>query len=106
MSIIKTIPTMDDPDPTGKYSDVNPKCFTSDEVGGERSLPLDEVNYRGVTQAKNGWPEGALSYYTGKLGHGHAIVYSDRDGNVELWRFGWSEQREYPEEHIYHPNNR
>lgn len=100
------MPTMDDPDPAGMYSDVNPECFTSGEIGGERSLPLDEITYRGVTQAKNGRNEGVLSDFTGLLGHGHANVYVDGYGNVELYRFGWSPERDYPEEHIYHPSNR
>lgn len=102
-----TYPTLDNPDPQGVYSGIDPAYFTDPERGTTETLPIDSLTYRGVKQSKKGRRAGVLSDFTNKVGHGYAIVFYDQDGNVWLYRFGWSRQREYlQEDHIFHPDNR
>jgi hypothetical protein len=54
-----------------------------------------------------GSDKGVLSDYTGGIAGGYSTVYLCQSClSIWLKSFGWSEQRDYPENHIYHKSNR
>jgi hypothetical protein len=76
-----------------------------------RSMPKG-IHFEGYRHTKaccgrSARDKGVLSDYTGMIGGGYMTVYlCESCLSVWLRSFGWSEQREYPENHIFHPDNR
>jgi len=96
--------------------DVDTEVFESPHASDSnpfRSMPSG-IHFEGYHHddycpecGRGGREKGVLSDYTGGINGGYMTVYLC-EGCLSVWlkSFGWSAQREYPENHIFHPKNR